>query len=377
MSGCWFGRTRPYSTPTRRSFLLHLVHAQHPKTVCAQWAGPKPHPFPPWTPCWIKIGVPRGRGLRRSFRLTRRPGLGPPLFHTLDRHFLCRHLCRHPTTHSRNHLQTRWWQCSGHWCLPFSRNWKPCAVTCRVRCQLWWRKPWRHIYHRYLTSSRLNFSCIFSLFVCCLYAPPTIVILFIPFHVYSKLLLYLFVSHLRQTTPEPPAPVLPMAPPPLGPSSPLVPLDEPQPGPSGLHRPVVLVRVHVDISVFHILLYLFLSTLDGYNPSTYMCHLLYIVSYTQLLCSVVCYCTSHFPVVLPTFHRRPGRMWKMWRSRQLPREGSRLPLHPTSRPTNGPDWTVPHHWQALWIRLGYAFSRVIPCQLSSCTSIHSFTIEYN
>ena len=115
-----------------------------------------------------------------------------------------------------------------------------------------------------------------------------------------------FVSHLRQTTPEPPAPVLPMAPSPLGPSSPLVPLDEPQPGPSGLHRPVVLVRVHVDISVFPILFCLFLSTLDDYNPATYMCHILYFVSYTQFLCSVVCYCLP-----LPTFHRRPGRMWKM------------------------------------------------------------------
>ena len=67
---------------------------------------------------------------------------------------------------------------------------------------------------------------------------------------FTRSLLYVFVSHLRQTTPEPPAPVLPMAPSLSVPPSPLVPLDEPQPGPSGLHHPVVLVSVHVDNSVF-------------------------------------------------------------------------------------------------------------------------------
>ena len=49
-----------------------------------------------------------------------------------------------------------------------------------------------------------------------------------------------------QTTTEPPAPVLPLAPSPSGPPSQLVPLDEPQPGPSGLHRPAILVSAHIE-----------------------------------------------------------------------------------------------------------------------------------
>ena len=48
-----------------------------------------------------------------------------------------------------------------------------------------------------------------------------------------------------QTT-EPPAPVLPLAPSPSGPPSQLVPPDEPQPGPSGLHRPAILVSAHIE-----------------------------------------------------------------------------------------------------------------------------------
>ena len=55
MSGCWFGRTRPCSTRTRRCFLLHLRHVPHPGTVWPRWTGPELSPFPLWTPSWIKI----------------------------------------------------------------------------------------------------------------------------------------------------------------------------------------------------------------------------------------------------------------------------------------------------------------------------------
>ena len=62
-------------------------------------------------------------------------------------------------------------------------------------------------------------------------------------------LLVMFMHSLlppSQTTTEPPAPVLPLAPSPSGPPSQLVPLDEPQPGPSGLHRPARLVSAHIE-----------------------------------------------------------------------------------------------------------------------------------
>ena len=73
---------------------------------------------------------------------------------------------------------------------------------------------------------------------------------------------------------------------------------------------------------------------------------------------------------------RPERMWTRLRSRRPPREGSHLPLHPPNHHPNDPDWTVPHLWQDLWIRLGYAFFRVITCPLSSSIFYSLFTIGY-
>ena len=46
--------------------------------------------------------------------------------------------------------------------------------------------------HRYLNSSLLFFSCIFTLFVYCLYAASTIVVLFITYLVYSTFVTVLF-----------------------------------------------------------------------------------------------------------------------------------------------------------------------------------------
>ena len=65
---------------------------------------------------------------------------------------------------------------------------------------------------------------------------------------HSTLLVVFMHSSLppSQTTTEPPAPILPLAPSLSGPPSQLVPLDEPQPGPSGLHRPAILVSVHIE-----------------------------------------------------------------------------------------------------------------------------------
>ena len=342
MSGCWFGRTQPCFIRTRRCFPLHLHHAPHPETVWARWTGPKLHPFPPWTPSWIKIGVLHGRGLRRSSRLTRRPDPGPPLFCTMNRHSLCRPLYRHPASHSRNPLQTRWWPCSDLWCLHFNLKWKPFVVICRDRFRHWWRKPWRHTYHRYLDSLLLFFSCLFTLFVYCLSVAYTIDVPLINLprlldSCYCVFLSLAFIrlhqNHLLQSCPwphhswsHPPRWCLWTSP------------NRDLPG----YNAHWFWFVHIDISVF-----IHLGRLQSF--CIYVSSVLYC-----LICSVLVF-GGLLSSSTSSFLRRPGRMWDVWRSRRLPKEGSHLPLHPASRPANGPDWTVPHCWLALWIRLGYAF----------------------
>ena len=150
------------------------------------------------------------------------------------------------------------------------------------------------------------------------------------------------VSRISQTTPAPPAPVLPMAPPLLEQFSPMVSTDEPQPGPSGLQRPLVLVRTYWNICIIH------LGRVQSF--CIYVSSVLYC-----LVCSVLVF--SGMLSSTSSFLRRPGRMRDVWRSLlrwRLPNEGSHLPLHPTSRLTNGPDWMILHRWLALWIRLGNA-----------------------
>ena len=66
--------------------------------------------------------------------------------------------------------------------------------------------------------------------------------------------------------------------------------------------------------------------------------------------SVICFSFSP-----STFPRRPGRMWTNLRNRWPPNEGPPLPRRPPNLRPNDPDWTVPHLWQDLWTRLGYAF----------------------
>ena len=253
--GCWFGRTPRCSIRTKRSFLLRLPHDRLPKIVSAQWANLTPHPLLPWTPSWTRIGVPPGLALTKFSHLTRRPGLGPPLSYYRNRHFPCRHLRRRRSPHSRNHPQTRWWPWSIPWCHRSSPSSKLSVLTCRAPCRLWWRKQWRHVYLRYLTSSSdvILFRCLFLLCVDIDYMLPLLVLYssMLPLSLlYSSghaTLLVVFIHYFlppSQTT-EPPAPVLPLAPSPSGPPSQLVPPDEPQPGPSGLHRPAILVSAHI------------------------------------------------------------------------------------------------------------------------------------
>ena len=170
-----------------------------------------------------------------------------------------------------------------------------------------------------------------------------------------------FVTHILQTTLAPPAQVLPMAPPLLEHSSPVVPLDEPQPGPSGLQRPLVLVRTYCNINLCRERSFLHICVL---------CHILpHMIGscYGGILLSPT-----------PSFLRRPGRMRGVCQSLlcwRLPKEGSHLPLLPTSRLTNGLDWTILHHWLALWIHLGYAFYTCHSLSFFCATlSLHSFSL---
>ena len=99
------------------------------------------------------------------------------------------------------------------------------------------------------------FRCLFLLCVDIAYMLPLLVLYssMLPLPLlyssgHATLLVVFMHSFLppSQTTTEPPAPVLPLAPSPSGPPSQLVPLDEPQPGPSGLHRPAILVSAHIE-----------------------------------------------------------------------------------------------------------------------------------
>ena len=136
-----------------------------------------------------------------------------------------------------------------------------------------------------------------------------------------------------QTTTEPPAPILSLAPLLSGPPSQLVPLDEPQPGPSGLHRPAVLVSVHIEhIEDSFSSSFSYLSALTGYS---YYCVYMHMISVSYIPFTWVRWYFSVFS--LSTSPRRPERMWTTFRSRRPPKEGPPLPRHPPNLRPNDPD----------------------------------------
>ena len=153
---------------------------------------------------------------------------------------------------------------------------------------------------------------------------------------FSPTFVRLLWSHLLRSYPWPPSL--------SGPPSPLVPLDEPQPGPSGLHRPVVLVSVHiehVDDSFFLVHSVCFIH-LASYHSAIYICHMI-SVSYIQF---------SGFGGILVffPFPRSPGGQKGCGSDYGAggPQEKgpTSLATPPNLRP-NDPDWTVPHLWQDL------------------------------
>ena len=227
-------------------------------------------------------------------------------------------------------------------------------LTCRAPCRLWWRKQWRHVYLRYLTSSSdvILFRCLFLLCVDIDYMLPLLVLyssmLPLPL-LYSSghaTLLVVFIHYFlppSQTT-EPPAPVLSLAPSPSGPPSQLVPRTSPNRDPQDF-----TARRFWLVHTLYILLALFLVHSVCFSALT-SCHFTIYICVDVGLCffcsfylgSVICYNFSP-----STFPRRPGRMWTNLRNRWPPNEGPPLPRHPPNLRPNDPDWTVPHLWQDL------------------------------
>ena len=154
-------------------------------------------------------------------------------------------------------------------------------MICRDRFRHWWRKPWRHTYHRYLDRLLLFFLMylyvVRVLSICCL----CILYNLNQTTTFSRLLLLCFLSlafvrlhrpHLLRSCrwphhswSNPPRWCLWTSP-----SRDLL-----------GYNAHWFWFVHIEISA--------LSTLVGYDLSAYMCHLLYTASYAQFLCSMVCY----------------------------------------------------------------------------------------
>ena len=103
-----------------------------------------------------------------------------------------------------------------------------------------------------------------------------------------------------------------------------------------------------------------------------MCHLLYNVSYTQFLCSVVCYC---LPPPLFVGGQEGCRTCDGAGGSQK-RDPTSLSIQPVA-PQTAPTGRSPTTGRPSGYILGMHFTCVIPCRLSSCTSIHSFSIGYN